>query len=379
MRIRYFDHAATTPVRPEVLNSMLPFYGMEYGNPSSLYTIGRGSRRAVEEARDFVAKAIGSERNEIYFTSCGSESDNLIIKGIMLANRNKGKHMITSKIEHPAVLNSCKWLERNGFEVTYLNVDYNGKISIEELKKSIRRDTILISVMYANNEIGTIEPIAEIGKIAKENNIIFHTDAVQAMGNIKINVNELNIDALSMSGHKIYAPKGIGAAYIRSGIKFDNLIDGGHQERGKRAGTENVASIVGIGKAISLLNREMNGYNNHIQTLRDFYISEIERRIETAKLNGDRFDRLPGNANFSFKGVDAEQLLLYLDSYGICASAGSACTSGQSLPSHVLLAIGLKEEYIQGALRASFGMSNTIEDVKYLVDKIKIFVEKYKD
>ena len=379
MKIRYFDHAATTPVRPEVLNSMIPFFGTEYGNPSSMYTIGRSSRRAVEEARSEIARAINAEKNEIYFTSCGSESDNMIIKGIMLANKDKGKHMITSKIEHPAVINTCKWLEENGFDVTYLNVDFNGKISLEKLENSIRSDTIMFSIMYANNEIGTIQQINEIGRIAKENNIIFHTDAVQAMGNIRIDVKEQNIDALSMSGHKIYAPKGIGAAFISSKIEFDNLIQGGHQERGKRAGTENTASIVGMGKAISLINREMNAYNNHLKTLREYYISEIERKIECAKLNGDRFDRLPGNANFSFKGVDAEQLLLYLDSYGICASAGSACTSGQSSPSHVLLATGLNEEYIQGALRASFGMSNTIEDVKYLVDKIKIFVDKYKE
>ncbi len=379
MKIRYFDHAATTPVRPEVLNSMIPFFGTEYGNPSSMYTIGRSSRRAVEEARSEIARAINAEKNEIYFTSCGSESDNMIIKGIMLANKDKGKHMITSKIEHPAVINTCKWLEENGFDVTYLNVDFNGKISLEKLENSIRSDTIMFSIMYANNEIGTIQQINEIGRIAKENNIIFHTDAVQAMGNIRIDVKEQNIDALSMSGHKIYAPKGIGAAFISSKIEFDNLIQGGHQERGRRAGTENTASIVGMGKAISLINREMNAYNNHLKTLRDYYISEIERKIECAKLNGDRFDRLPGNANFSFKGVDAEQLLLYLDSYGICASAGSACTSGQSSPSHVLLATGLNEEYIQGALRASFGMSNTIEDVKYLVDKIKIFVDKYKE
>ena len=379
MKIRYFDHAATTPVRPEVLNSMIPFFGTEYGNPSSMYTIGRSSRRAVEEARSEIARVINAEKNEIYFTSCGSESDNMIIKGIMLANKDKGKHMITSKIEHPAVINTCKWLEENGFDVTYLNVDFNGKISLEKLENSIRSDTIMFSIMYANNEIGTIQQINEIGRIAKENNIIFHTDAVQAMGNIRIDVKEQNIDALSMSGHKIYAPKGIGAAFISSKIEFDNLIQGGHQERGRRAGTENTASIVGMGKAISLINREMNAYNNHLKTLRDYYISEIERKIECAKLNGDRFDRLPGNANFSFKGVDAEQLLLYLDSYGICASAGSACTSGQSSPSHVLLATGLNEEYIQGALRASFGMSNTIEDVKYLVDKIKIFVDKYKE
>lgn len=379
MRIRYFDNAATTPVRTEVLNSMIPVFNIEYGNPSSLYSIGRSSRRLVEEARLEIANVINCDKNEVYYTSGGSESDNLIIKGIMLANQNKGKHMITSKIEHPAVLKSCKWLEKNGFDVTYLSVDFNGKISIEELKKSIRKDTVLISIMCANNEIGTIQPIEQIGKIAKESNVLFHTDAVQAMGNLRIDVNALNIDALSMSGHKIYAPKGVGAAYIKSGVNFENLIDGGHQERGKRAGTENVASIVGLGKAISLINREMNAYNNHLQMLRNFYISEIERRVNNAKLNGDRFDRLPGNANFSFKGIDAEQLLLYLDAYGICASAGSACTSGQSSPSHVLLAIGLKEEYIQGALRVSFGMSNTIEDVKYLVDKVKSFVDKYKE
>lgn len=377
MKIRYFDHAATTPVRAEVLNSMLPYLGMEYGNPSSLYTIGRNSKRAMEESRAVIAKVINCEKNEIYFTSGGSESDNFIIKGIMLANKDRGKHMITSKIEHPAVLNTCKWLEKNGFEVTYLNVDSNGKISLQELKRSIRRDTVLVSIMYANNEIGTIQPVNEIGNITRANNIIFHTDAVQAMGNVKINVTEQNIDALSMSGHKIYAPKGIGAAYIRQGIKINNLIDGGHQERGKRAGTENVSSIVGMARALYLINRDIAVYNNHIQSLRDFYISEIERKIKNAKFNGDRFERLPGNANFSFKGVDAEQLLLYLDSYGICASAGSACSSGSSEPSHVLTAIGLSREYLQGSLRVSFGMSNTIEDVKYLIDKISLFMNKY--
>lgn len=377
MRIRYFDHAATTPVRHEVVNAMLPFLSTEYGNPSSMYTIGRSSRRAVEEARERVAKAINSDKKEIYFTAGGSESDNFIIKGIAFANKDRGRHIITTKIEHPAVLNTCCYLEKNGFKVTYLNVDNNGKISLQELRRAISSDTILISIMYANNEIGTIQEINEIGKIAKENKIIFHTDAVQAIGNIKIDVKSQNIDALSISGHKIYAPKGVGAAYIKSGIKFDNLIEGGHQEQGKRAGTENVASIVGFGKAISLIEQEFEMYNAHLLSLRDFYISEIERRIDRAKLNGDRFCRLPGNANFSFRGIDAEQLLLNLDSYGICASAGSACTSGSSKPSHVLVAIGLNKEYVQGALRVSFGMNNTIEDVKYLVDKIKMFVDKY--
>ena len=296
----------------------------------------------------------------------------------MYANKKKGMHMITSKIEHPAVLKSCEWLEKNGFSVTYLPVDENGKVSLDDLKNSIRQDTVLISIMFANNEIGTIQPIEEIGKIAKANNIIFHTDAVQAVGNVKIDVKELNIDALSMSGHKIYAPKGVGAAYIKSDIQFERFQHGGHQERGKRAGTENVASIVGMGKAINIITKEQNEYNNHLLTLRDFYISEIERRIEEVKLNGDRFERLPGNANFSFKGIDASQILLALDAYGICASAGSACTSGSVNPSHVLLAVGLNKEYIQGALRVSFGKDNTIEDVKYLVDKIQLCVEKYK-
>ena len=339
---------------------------------------GRSSRRAVEDARAEVARAINASKDEIYFTSCGSESDNLIIKGIMFANKNRGKHLITSKIEHPAVLETCKWLERNGFFVTYLPVDEKGRISLDNLRSAIRQDTILISIMYANNEIGTIQPIEDIGKIAKENNIIFHTDAVQAIGNLKIDVKALNIDALSMSGHKIYAPKGVAAAYIRAGIEFEQIQHGGHQEKGKRAGTENVAGIVGIGKAISLIYKEQKEYNKHLITLRDFYISEIERNIDNVRLNGDRFDRLPGNANFSFKGVDASQVLLGLDSYGICASAGSACTSGSVNPSHVLLAIGLNENYIQGALRVSFGKDNSIEDVKYLVDKIKLCVERYR-
>ncbi len=332
---------------------------------------GRKSRKAIEEARLKIANSINCNKNEIYFTSGGSESDNLAIKGIMYANKNIGKHIITSKIEHPAVLNTCKKLENNGFDVTYLNVDSNGKISLEDLEKSIRPDTVLISIMFANNEIGTIQKIKEIGNIAKSRRIIFHTDAVQAMGNIKIDVKNFNIDALSMSGHKVYAPKGVGALYVKSGVKFERILDGGHQEQGKRAGTENVASIVGMGTAVDLIYKQYEQYNKKLIELRDFYISEIERKIDYIKLNGDRFDRLPGNANISFKGIDAEQLLLNLDVYGICASAGSACTSGSLNPSHVLLALGLKEEYAQGTLRVSFGMDNTIEDVKFLVDKIE--------
>lgn len=378
MKVRYFDYAATTPVRAEVIKEMIPYLNIEYGNPSSIYSIGRKNRKVVEESRAKVAKFINAKPNEIYFTSCGSESDNLAIKGIMMANKEKGKHLITTKIEHPAVLNSCKWLENNGYEVTYLNVDSNGKVSLTELEDSIRPDTALISIMYANNEVGTIQPIESIGKIAKKHGVIFHTDAVQATGSIQIDVEKLNIDALSLSGHKLYAPKGIGALYVKDGVKFSSIQHGGHQENNKRSGTENVASIVALGKAVELISNNFDAYNEKIRQLRDFYISEIESRFDEAKLNGDRFDRISGNANISFKGVDAEQLLLNLDLYGICASAGSACTSGSASPSHVLLAMGLKEEYIQGALRVSFGLGNTIEDVKFLIDKIGECIKKCK-
>lgn len=379
MKIRYFDHAATTPVREEVIKEIIPYLGVEYGNPSSIYTLGRRNRKVIDESRGKVAKAINGKSSEIYFTSCGSESDNLALKGIMSANKEKGKHVITTKIEHPAILNTCKWLEKNGYDVTYLNVDNNGKINLSELKDSIRLDTVLISIMFANNEIGTIQPIKEIGQIAKANGIIFHTDAVQAIGNVKIDVQDLNIDALSMSGHKIYAPKGIGALYIRNGIKFEKIQHGGHQESNKRAGTENVAGIVGLGKAIELIYNNFESYNAKLINLRDYYINEIEKNFENIHLNGDRIDRLPGNANISFKGIDAGELLLKLDSYGICASAGSACTSGSLEPSHVLLAIGLKEDYAQGALRVSFGKDNNKEDVKYLIDCIKQSIKKLKD
>ncbi|MBP3503139.1 MAG: cysteine desulfurase NifS [Clostridia bacterium] len=379
MKIRYFDHAATTPVREEVIKEIIPYFGVEYGNPSSIYTLGRRNRKIIDESREKVAKAINAKSSEIYFTSCGSESDNLALKGIMSANKEKGKHLITTKIEHPAILNTCKWLEKNGYDVTYLNVDNNGKISLSELKNSIRLDTVLISIMFANNEIGTIQPIKEIGQIAKSNGIIFHTDAVQAIGNVKIDVQDLNIDALSMSGHKIYAPKGIGAVYIKNGIKFERIQHGGHQENNKRAGTENVAGIVGLGKAIELIYNDFEKYNAKLINLRDYYISEIEKNFENIHVNGDRIDRLPGNANISFKGIDAGELLLKLDSYGICASAGSACTSGSLEPSHVLLAIGLKEDYAQGALRVSFGKDNNKEDVQYLIDCIKKSINNLKD
>ncbi len=371
MKIRYFDHAATTPVSDTVLQAMLPYFQLEYGNASSIYSLGRTSKRALEEARKKVANSIGAQPKEIYFTSCGSESDNLAIKGIAYSNKEKGNHIITSKIEHPAVLNTCKTLEKQGFEVTYLNVDKNGFIDLEQLLNSIKPQTILISIMFANNEIGTIQPIKEIGLIARENNIIFHTDSVQAIGNIKIDVNEYNIDLLSMSGHKFYAPKGVGALYVKEGINFEKIQDGGHQEKDKRAGTENVAEIVGLGKAIEDIYQEYDKYNEKLTNLRDYYIDQIEKSNFNCKLNGDRKNRLAGNANFSFPGVNAQELLLALDEKGICASAGSACSTGNPAPSHVLTAIGLSKELANGALRVSFGKDNTKEDVDFLIQSLR--------
>lgn len=338
--------------------------------------IGRRAKKAVEEAREKVAKAIGSKNKEIYFTSGGSESDNIALKGIVFANREKGNHIITTKIEHPAILNSCRTLEKQGFEVTYLNVDKEGLINLEELKGAITDKTILISVMFANNEIGTIEPIEQIGKIAKKHNILFHTDSVQAIGNVKIDVNKMNIDMLSMSAHKFYGPKGIGALYIREGIQCNKLQDGGHQERELRAGTENVAGIVGLGKAIEIAYKNFDEYNNKLTNLRNYYISQINEKIPNTKLNGSIKYRLPGNANISFKGVDGESLLLNLDMEGICASSGSACSTGQNTPSHVLLAIGVPSSLAYGALRVTLGEENSKEDVDYLVEKLKEIVEK---
>ncbi|MGN1351512.1 MAG: cysteine desulfurase NifS [Clostridia bacterium] len=375
-KIKYFDHASTTPVKEEVLKEMIPYFNLEFGNPSSLYSIGRRNRRAVEEAREKVARAINAKPNEIYFTSCGSESDNLAIKGIAFENKHKGNHIITSKIEHPAVLNTCKMLEQEGFKVTYLDVNKKGLIDLKILEESITDKTILISIMFANNEIGTIQPIKEIGKIAKKHNIYFHTDAVQAMGNIKIDVNNMNIDSLSMSAHKFYGPKGVGALYIREGIPFKKLQDGGHQEKDKRAGTENVPGIVGLGKAIEIANNNIDRYNKKLVYLRDYYINQVEEKIPDVKLNGDRVNRLPGNANFSFKYVDGEELLLDLDAKGIAASSGSACSSGTDAPSHVLLAIGLTAETAKGALRITMGEENTKEDIDYLVSTLTEIVRK---
>lgn len=376
MKIKYFDNAATTQVNQDVIKEMLPYFSIEYGNPSSLYSIGRRAKRALEEARRKIANIINCKPNEIYFTSCGTESDNLAIKGIAYANKEKGKHIITSKIEHPAVLNTCKELEEQGYKVTYLDVDQNGIVNVEQLKASIKTDTILITIMFANNEIGTIQPIDEIGKIAKENNIIFHTDAVQAMGNLKIDVKKLNINALSMSAHKFYAPKGIGALYVGEDVNFKQIQNGGHQEKNKRAGTENLAEIVGMSKALELIYKNFENHNNKIKELRDYYIEKIQSNIVDSKLNGDRINRLPGNANMSFKNINAEELLFELDDKGICASAGSACSSGSTSPSHVLTAIGLPPEWANGTLRVTIGMNNTKEEVDYLINALVEIVNK---
>ncbi len=375
MKIRYFDHAATTPVREEVVKEMLPFFGIEYGNASVMYSLGRNAKKAMKQARERVARAINADINEIYFTSCGSESDNLAIKGFAYENKNKGNHIITSKIEHHAVLDSCKTLEKQGFKVTYLGVDEKGKINLEELINSITNQTILITIMFANNEIGTIEPVEEIAKIAKEKNIVFHTDAVQAIGNAKIDVKKMDIDMLSLSGHKFYAPKGVGALYVKNGINFKKLQDGGEQESNKRAGTENVAEIVGLGKAIELIYNEYDWYNEKLKILRNHYIDRVKKEIDNIKINGDLIDRLPGNANISFRNVNGSELLFELDKYGICASAGSACSTSNPEPSHVLTAIGLDKEYIGGTLRVSFGKDNSIDDVDFLVNRLKEIIK----
>lgn len=370
MDIRYFDNAATTKVKKEVLEAMFPYFCEQYGNPSSMYSIGRNARKAVEEARRKVAELINCKPNEIYFTGCGSESDNTALKGIAYQNKNRGNHIITSKIEHPAILNTCETLAKNGFKITYLSVDQNGRINLEELRRAITDKTILISIMFANNEIGTIEPIKEISQIAKMHNIIFHTDAVQAIGNAKIDVKKLNIDMLSLSGHKFYAPKGVGALYIRDGIKVRKLQDGGEQESNMRAGTENVAEIVGLGKAIELIYNEFDNYNLKLKELRDYFINSVKNKFDEIKINGDMNKRLSGNANISFKGINGSELLFKLDNFGICASAGSACSTSNPEPSNVLTAIGLEKEYLDGTLRFSFGKDNTKEDVDYLISKL---------
>ena len=375
----YLDHAATTPVKPEVLEAMLPWFTENFGNPSTVYSIGRTSKKAIEEARETVARIIGAEPREIFFTGSGTEADNWAIKGAAYANMKKGKHIITTSIEHHAVLHTCQYLESEGFEVTYLPVDEYGLVSPEQVEAAIRPDTILISVMFANNEIGTIQPIAEIGKIAREKGICFHTDAVQAMGSIRVNVSDLNVDMLSMSAHKFYGPKGVGALYIRKGVKLTSFMHGGAQERGRRASTENVPGIVGLAKALELADKNMDEHNKKLIALRDRTIAEIEEKIPYVRLNGHREKRLPGNVNFSFEFIEGESLLLMLDLKGIAASSGSACMSGSLDPSHVLLAIGLPHERAHGSLRLTFGDGNTDEDVDCLMEVLPGIVERLRE
>ncbi len=375
----YFDNSATTRIDEEVLREIMPFFKENYGNASSIYKLGRTSKKAIEESREKIAKAINANPEDIYFTAGGSESDNTIIKGIAHFNKNKGNHIVTSKIEHPAVLETCKQLEQEGFEVTYINVNNNGIIDLEELKKSITENTILISIMFANNEIGTIQPIKEIGEIARKHKIVFHTDAVQAIGSVPIDVKKLNIDSLSMSAHKFYGPKGIGALYVKNGIKFRKLIAGGHQEKDKRAGTENVAGIVGMGKAIEIATNNIAGHNEKIQKLRDYYISEIKEKIPNIKINGDLEKRLPGNANISFESIKGDSLLFNLDLKGICASSGSACSSGSIDPSHVLKAIKAPENFLNNSLRISIGKYNTKEEVDYLIKNLIEVVNRLRE
>ena len=374
MKTIYFDHAATTAVAPEVKEAMEPYFCENYGNASSLYELGYKSKEAINIARGNVAKAINAKPNEIYFTSCGSESDNLAIKGVARAHRQNGNHIITSRIEHPAVLNTCRQLEKEGFRVTYLNVDKNGFIDLEELKNSINSKTILVSIMFANNEVGTIEPIKEISRIVHSNDAIFHTDAVQAVGNIKIDVKEMGIDLLSMSAHKFYGPKGVGALYVRDSIDFIQLQNGGHQENDKRAGTENVAGIVGLGKAIELANNNIIQNNERLLNLRNYCIEQIKNRIPYIRINGDLNSRLPGNINISFLYVNGKDLVKLLAKKGICTSSGSACSSGLPQPSHVLLAMGLSEDIASSALRITLGKENTKEDIDYFVDELEKIV-----
>ncbi|MCI9082850.1 MAG: cysteine desulfurase NifS [Lachnospiraceae bacterium] len=375
----YLDNAATTRTAPEVVEAMLPYFSEFYGNASTVYEFGGKSKEAVSKAREIIAGALGSKENEIYFTAGGSESDNWALKAAAEAYKGKGKHIITSKIEHHAILHTCQWLEQNGYEVTYLDVDEFGVVKLEELKKAIRPDTILISIMFANNEIGTIEPVAEIGKIAREHGVLFHTDAVQAFGQVPINVDELNIDMLSSSGHKLNGPKGIGFLYIRKGVKIRSFLHGGAQERKRRAGTENVPGIVGFGKAVELALATMQERTERERELRDYLMERVLKEIPFTRVNGDRISRLPNNVNLCFQFVEGESLLIMLDMKGICGSSGSACTSGSLDPSHVLLAIGLPHEIAHGSLRLTLGADTTREDIDYTVDAIKEIVSQLRE
>ena len=383
MKFIYCDHSATTKIKKEVLEEMLPYLEENYGNASSIYDLGIKAKEAIERGREQIAKAINVKNKEIYFTSCGSESDNLAIKGFCYANKEKGNHIITTNIEHPAVLNTCKSLEQEGFDVTYLDVDEKGLVDCDKLEKAIKPTTILISIMTANNEIGTIEPIGEIGKIAKQRGIAFHTDAVQAIGNIKVDVKKMNIDMLSMSAHKFYGPKGIGALYVREGVDFNRIQDGGHQERDKRAGTENVAGIVGMGKAIELANMNLKEENQKLSFLREYFIKQLEKEIgvDEFKINGDRNKRLPGNVNITFFNINSNEMLSKLNKMGIYASGGSACSSMCNAPSYVLTSIGLTENEARSTIRLTFGEENTISDIQYIIKCIGFIIKnkKYKN
>ncbi|MEX0057792.1 cysteine desulfurase NifS [Clostridium butyricum] len=379
MKNVYMDYSATTYVKPEVLEEMMPYFTEKFGNPSSFYGISRETKRAIDTAREKVAKGLNCLPDEVYFTGGGSEADNWAIKGIASAHKNKGNHIITTKIEHHAVLHTCQYLEKNGFEVTYLDVDSEGFINLDDLKNAITDKTILVSIMFANNEIGTIQPVKEIGEICKENKVFFHTDAVQAVGNVPIDVKEMNIDMLSLAGHKIYGPKGIGVLYIKKGIKIDNLIHGGAQEKNRRAGTENIASIVGLGKAMELATCNIEEHMKKMTSLRDRLIDGL-LTIPYTNLNGPRGEkRLPGNVNVRFRFIEGESILLSLDFKGVCASSGSACTSGSLDPSHVLLAIGLPHELAHGSLRLTLGAGSTEEDVDYVLEVTPPIIERLRN
>ena len=379
MKTVYMDYSATTYVKPEVLEEMIPYFTEKFGNPSSFYDISRTTSRAITEAREKVAKGLNSEPNEIYFTGGGSESDNWAIKGIASAYKNKGNHIITTKIEHHAVLHTCEFLEKQGYEVTYLDVNEEGFIDIEELKNAFTDKTILVSIMFANNEIGTIQPVKEIGAICKERGVLFHTDAVQAVGHVEIDVKDMNIDLLSLAGHKIYGPKGIGALYIRKGVRIHNLIHGGGQERNRRAGTENIPAIVGLGKAMELATSNIKENAERLTKLRDRLMDGL-LEIPYSKLNGPRGDkRLPGNVNVCFEFIEGESILLSLDFEGVCASSGSACTSGSLDPSHVLLAIGRPHEIAHGSLRLSLGDGSTDEDVDYVLEVVPPIIQRLRN
>lgn len=375
-KLIYLDNAATTALKPEVFEAMKPYFLENYSNPNSIYTFAQQSKKAVDEARETIAALIGAKPNEIYFTAGGSESDNWAIKGCAEAFASKGKHMITTKIEHHAVLHTCEYLEKKGVEVTYLDVDEDGRISLDQLEQAIRPDTFLISIMFANNEIGTIEPVREIGAIAKKHGVLFHTDAVQAFGHVPVQVDELNIDMLSASAHKFHGPKGVGFFYMRNSVKLGAYLHGGAQERSKRAGTTNVPGIVGMAKAAQLAVDSMEENSKKIAAVRDYLIERVLAEVPFSRLNGHREQRLPNNANFCFRFIEGESLLIMLDQKGICASSGSACTSGSLDPSHVLLAIGLPHEIAHGSLRLTLSEETTMEDVDTVADSLKAIVER---